>query len=378
VRIGIDAYVTSPVQGGFTSYIVRIVTHLSAHDEDELVVYVPSVGRVALEGLAGLPWVELRVVDFDMTAFATRTERDTTWHQKILAAALRAERPDVFFGTCQFLPLDWDGPSVVTIHDVIFERHPEFFTPANLDLYRTWTKRAALKADAIVTVSQASADDVKDVWSIHDKPIVATPLAPALPFVPTDREKSRRIVSDQLGIEGGYVLNVAGGHRRKNLAGVVRAFAGLSSELRRANQLVLVNLDAPWVHELVAEHSVADRAVITPRLPDELMPHVYAGATVLLHPSFYEGFGLPVLEAMSCGTPVVSSTKPAIPEVAGDAAILVDPHDDAALTEALTRVLTDPNLRHMLGEAGRRRSKEFDWATTAELTRDVLAGVVRP
>lgn len=375
MRIGLDAYVTAPNQGGFTSYISRIVRHLSTLGEDELLVYVPSRSRVVLDALARLPRVVMRSIEFDPAAYATRTERDTTWHQTALLHALETDQPDVCFGTCQFLPLSWNGPSVVTMHDVIFERHPEFFTPGSLDLYRTWSKRAAKKANAIITVSQSSAEDVQDVWGIDDKPIVATPLGSALAFVPADREESRRIVAAQLGVDGDFALSVAAGHPRKNLAGTLRAYAGLPEALRKATRLVLVNLDHPRVHALVRAHSLEEFTIVTDRLPDEIVPHVYAAATVLVHPSYYEGFGLPVLEAMACGTPVVSSTRPAIPEIAGDAAILVDPDDKVGLTTAVERVLTDADLRAKLSTSGRERSTAFDWAKTAATTRAVLASV---
>jgi glycosyltransferase involved in cell wall biosynthesis len=175
------------------------------------------------------------------------------------------------------------------------------------------------------------------------------------------------------GRETDYVLSVAAGHRRKNLPGLLEAYARLPRTLRRANPLLLVNLDTERTHRLVAEHALSDDVRVTDRLSAELIPHVYAAARMLVHPSFYEGFGIPVLEAMACGAPVVSSIRPAIPEVTGNAALLVDPDDTVAIVEAMTRVLTDPDLAASLAAAGRERSRAFDWATTSRITRDVLA-----
>lgn len=371
MRIGIDAYVTAPHHGGFISYISHIAANLAAGGEDEILLYVPSTSPVTLS----LPNVSPRPVAFDLSSFPERLARDTTWHQQALPRALESDRPDVLLGTSFFLPLHWTGPMVVTVHDVIFEHHPEYFTPANLELYRTWGRRSAERADAVLTVSESTAREVEAAWGLRDKPIVPAPLGHSLGFLPDDPQESRRIVAKQVfdGRETDYVLSVAAGHRRKNLPGLLEAYARLPRALRRANPLLLVNLDTERTHRLVAEHALTDDVRITDRLPAELIPHVYAAARMLVHPSFYEGFGIPVLEAMACGAPVVSSIRPAIPEVTGEAALLVDPDDTAAIAEAMTRVLTDPKLAASLAAAGRERSGAFDWTTTSRITREVLA-----
>lgn len=369
---------SAPGQFGFSLYTARIIEGLSAH-ADEVAIHVPDSARDALDPrLLAQERVSVREVPFDLSAHGGRTERDIAWYQHALSEALAADSPDVCLGPSQFLPLNWHGPRVVTIHDLIFERYPAFFTPANHELYTTWSRRAAEAADGIVTVSESAAEDVRTIWGFRDKPVVAAPLASGLAFVPTDREQSRGIVADRLGIDGPYVLNVASGHPRKNLRGCVQAFAALREKgIAPRARLLLVNLDVPWVHDLVAEFDVTDRTTITPALDARLLPHVYAGAHVLLHPSFAEGFGLPVLEAMACGTPVVSSTRPSIPEVAGDAALLVDPEDPAAVADALRQTLTDQDLADALSVRGRRRAAAFDWHRTAERTRDLLARVCR-
>lgn len=374
MRIGIDAYVTDAGMGGFISYISHLCNELAGqHPDDELLVYLPSTSPVEL--IFDRPNVVVRIVEFDPNAYANRLERDPGWHQDALARAVAADQPDVFLGTSFFLPLHWPGPSVVTVHDVIFERHPEFFTPANLELYTTWGRRAAERADAIIAVSESTAAEVRAYWG--DKAITVTPLAHSLQFIPTDLAESRAVVADRLGIPGNYVLSIAASHRRKNLDGLVAAFARLPKQLRDETTLLLVNLYQGRVDKLLAEHGIADRAVITERIPDDVMPHVYRAARVLVHPAFYEGFGIPVLEAMACGTAVVGSTRPAIPEIAGDAALLVDPYDVEAISTAMREVLVDDELRDRLGRAGMARSKAFDWAETARLTRSAFDGAVR-
>ncbi|GAB3418075.1 glycosyltransferase family 4 protein [Flindersiella endophytica] len=371
MRIGIDAYVTAPHHGGFISYISHIAENLAASGKDEILLYAPSTSPVELS----LRNVSPRPVGFDLAGYPERLERDITWHQQALFSALETDQPDVLLGTSFFLPLRWQRPMVVTVHDVIFEHHPEYFTAANLELYQVWGRRSAERADAILTVSESTAKEVEVAWDLRDKPIVPAPLGHSLGFLPASREESKRIVAGQVfeGTVTDYVLSVAAGHRRKNLPGLLEAYALLPASLRRANPLLLVNLDIERTHRLVADQGLSDDVRITGRLPDELIPHVYTAARMLVHPSFYEGFGIPVLEAMACGTPVVSSIRPAIPEVTGDAALLVDPDDTSAIVEAMTRVLTDRGLAESLGAAGRIRSRAFDWATTTRITRDVLA-----
>lgn len=374
MRIGIDAYVTSAGMGGFVSYISHLCNGLAEqHPDDELLVYLP--GTSAVELVFDQPNVVVRTVEFDPGGYPTRLERDPGWHQDALARAVAADDPDVFLGTSFFLPLRWPGPSVVTVHDLIFERHPEFFTPGNLELYTTWGRRAAERADGIVAVSESTAREVRTYWG--DKPITVTPLSHSLRFIPTDTAESRAVVADRIGIRGNYVLSIAAVHQRKNLDGLVAAFAYLPKELRDNTTLLLVNLYPGRADELLQRHDIADRVVVTERIPDEVMPHVYRAARVLVHPAFYEGFGIPVLEAMACGTAVVGSTRPAIPEIAGDAALLVDPYDVDAIAGAMRNVLVDDVLRDRLGRAGQLRSTAFDWAETARLTRAALTDAIR-
>lgn len=375
MRIGIDAYVSGSARlGGFTHYISRLVEYL-AKGEDELLVYVPT-GQIADVVIESSPTCTVRRLPFELSDYPDRSVRDFRWHQEVLNSALYEDAPDVILGTSFFLPLDWPGAKVVTVHDLVFERHPEFFTEVNLALYKEWGRRAAEHADAVICVSQATASDVAELWGITDKPVAVTLLGSSLRTTPTDIEVSREVVREQLGVTGAYLLNVGATHPRKNLRGVLDVYTALPKAVRESTGLVLMNADFPPVWSTLREYGVQEDVTVTDWLPNEVVPHVYNAAALLLHPAHREGFGLPVLDAMTCGTPVVGSDRPAVPEIAGDAALLHDPADPDAMAKSVLRLLDDDRLSAELGAAGRRRSGQFSWEGLAASTRAVLAEAV--
>jgi glycosyltransferase involved in cell wall biosynthesis len=375
MRMGIDAYVSGSARfGGFTHYISRLVEYL-AKGEDELLVYVPT-GQVADVTINPGPTCTVRRLPFDLSEYSDRSVRDVRWHQEVLNSALYRDAPDVILGTSFFLPLDWPGAKVVTVHDLVFEHHPEFFTEVNLGLYKEWGRRAAEHADAVICVSRATAADVADIWGITGKPVAVTLLGSSLRETPKDIEVSRSIVRGRLGVTGDYILNVGATHPRKNLRGVLDVYTALPTAVRESTRLVLMNADHPAVWSLLREHGVHEDVVVTDWLPNDVVPHVYHAAALLLHPAYREGFGLPVLDAMVCGTPVVGSDRPAVPEIAEDAALLHDPDDAHAMAKSVARLLGDDRLRAELGAAGRRRSSRFGWEGLAASTRAVLAAAV--
>jgi hypothetical protein len=194
VRIGIDAYITSPGQGGFTSFIRRVAEGLAAYG-DEVIAYAPSVGiDTDPANLQQLPGVRVRPVTFDRAGYPNRTERDLDWHQRAWPEALAEDEPEVIFGSSYFLPLSWTGPSVTTIHDVIFDQYPEYYLPANRALYSDWGLKAARHADVVVAPSQATADHIRGRWDL-DTPVVVAgwrPRCRLYPTRPSSREPSFR------------------------------------------------------------------------------------------------------------------------------------------------------------------------------------------
>jgi glycosyltransferase involved in cell wall biosynthesis len=198
-----------------------------------------------------------------------------------------------------------------------------------------------------------------------------TPEAAAPLFAPKAPKTLEEYPFERWSIRRPYILAVGNLQPRKNLLRLIEAFAQLITERRIPHQLVLAG-KAKWresdIHRTVRRLGIEDRIVFTGRVPDEDLACLLNGAELFVYPSLYEGFGLPVLEAMACGTPVVTSNCTSIPEVAGDAALLVDPYRVDELADAIHHVLSDESLRARLREKGLARSQMFSWRQTARKT----------
>ncbi len=376
MRVGIDAKFASPHYGGLGTYTVSIIQALVDLGKDEILAFVPD-GRL---GPYQLPppsdSFTICSVPVDVQAPEDFSQFRVYWEQTVLPVQLAQQAIDVFFGPVFTAPLAWHGVRVVTVHDLLFERSDQYNTTTSNSYYQDWAKRCAQQADAIITVSRSTAEDVRALWHINDIPITAIHLAPTLSFLSSGRATSRTIMISALGINDPYILYVGSSFPRKNLERLIAAYAALPAALQHAIRLLLVTAQDPNVETLLATYGMSDRATVMGYCDPNFLPHIYAAAEMLVLPSLFEGFGLPAIEAMACGTPVVASTGGAIPEVVGDAALLIDPFDTANITEAIARLLTNDDLRADLIARGRRRACHFQWTKTARSTREVLAGSV--
>jgi alpha-1,3-rhamnosyl/mannosyltransferase len=364
-----------PTRGGLGTYAECIITSLANLQQDEIVAFVPE-GRA--EALATFhPSIQsshLQVQSVDVGPSAPKYHRDfhVHWVQTILPAQLRDHDIDVFLGPAYVAPLEWKGPTVVTVHDLGFERHPEYWTPDGRAYYLKWAAQCAKRADAVISVSRFTADDIRELWSIRDDLIHVIYIAPVLEFVPNDPEESSFMVEQGLGISTPYILNVGGGHRRKNLGRLLDAYSYLELEIRQEIPLVLVNVDFDEVEDNLTGYDLSEYVRLTEYCPPSLMPHLYAAAKMLVYPSLYEGFGLPPLEAMICGTPVVAANTGSLPEILGDNAMLPDPKDVNAIRASMKTLLENDALRNELVHRGKEHARGFSWQETALQTRNVL------
>jgi alpha-1,3-rhamnosyl/mannosyltransferase len=284
---------------------------------------------------------------------------------------------DVFHATNNVFPYRWPSRRhVVTIHDLTLLRFPQWHPADRLALMGPALAPAVRRADHVIVPSRATRDDVLALLRADPDRVSVIPEGVAEAFRPLETaEVAARL--EPLGLRPGhYLLFIGTMEPRKNLPRLLEAMERAGSEV---GPLVTAG-GRGWhdagLRDTIARLERAGRARHLGYVADELRPALLAGARAFVYPSLYEGFGLPPLEAMACGTPVVTSNLASLPEVTGDAALLIDPTDVPALAEALVRVWRDAGLRADLRARGLARAREFTWERTARLTLDVYRAVV--
>jgi alpha-1,3-rhamnosyl/mannosyltransferase len=288
-----------------------------------------------------------------------------------LPRAANRARLDIFHAPAYTVPFGGPRPLVVTIHDVSYARHPEWYPYKSDPLRRAFYRRSARSADRIITDSTFSKSEIVDAYGIRPETIDVVPLAPAPGFIPGPRLPLPSPCPPQ------FVLHVGDLHVRRNLPMVARAVAAVRSRdaAWRDLALVLAGEDRGTGDALREINSRAGGSaplvVFVGAAPEHALLSLYRSAAALVYPSRYEGFGLPILEAMACGTPVIAARTSSIPEVAGDAAVLLDPDDETAWADGIQRVLEDTVHAADLRDAGLTRVGEFSWRHTAEQTARV-------
>ena len=294
------------------------------------------------------------------------------WSLVGLPRAAQRAAIDVLHAPAYTAPL-WGGPPVVlTVHDVSYARHPEWY-PYRRDLVRrAFYRRSARRADVVLTDSTFSAGEIVAAYDIRRDRISVVPLGVDGHFSPATSTDACDLPQE---ISTPFVLHVGDLHERRNLATIVDAVIAARRHFGPASavSLVLAGVDrgvGDALCAIAAEADAADAVVKLGSVSEELLLSLYRCASALVYPSLYEGFGLPVLEAMACGTPVIASRAASIPEVAGDAGLLLDPTDVPAWTDAIVNVVNDDDRRAEMRSKGLARAAEFTWERTARLTID--------
>ena len=263
---------------------------------------------------------------------------------------------------------------VVTVHDIAHIEHPEWYGKAFTQYYAWLLPRLLRRVARVITVSDFSRLRILDIFGIDEDKVVVTPLGVDRRFSPRGKEEVRQ-VREIYRLEKPYVLSVSAVSERKNLVRLLLAWKSLSfSDI----ELVMVGpqgLAFSGGHKMPEEIWSIPGVRYLGYVPDDHLPALYSGALAFAYVSLYEGFGLPVLEAMACGAAVVTSNITALPGLVGDAALLVNPYDVEAIADGIWRAVQDSNLREQLRSKGLERSKMYDWGKTAENTMKLLREV---
>ncbi len=267
-------------------------------------------------------------------------------------------------------------PVVTTIHDLSFEHLPEAFNRRSWMQLRLTVRRTARRAAHLITLSEFSRQDISKTYGIPLERITVTPAAAPPQFARVANETQLQVVRRNYGIERDYILSLCSIQPRKNLVRLIEAYSDLRQHHPGTElpQLVLAGKKG-WLENdvfQVAEQSpVAKDIVFTGYVADQDLPALYSGALCFVYPSYFEGFGLPVVEAMRCGAPVIVGNRTSLPEVVNGAGVLIDPFDHKAIASAISHLLSNPAAREDLRARGLKRASAFDWLKTAKQTLQV-------
>lgn len=371
MRIAIDGRTLTGRFTGDRTYwrnLLRVMPCLAP--DDTFLVY--SRTPIPEGELPDLPNVERRVVE-------ARSER--LWTLTALPNAARQDRAALIHVQYTIPPRRLcPCPVVTTVHDISFRLYPHWFPLKHRLLMNLTVPPSMRQADAVITDSESSRADILRVYKLPEHKVVAIPLGLPEGFgTDADPEEARRFVAEKYGLTEPFLLAVGVMQPRKNLRMLARAFGQAKKRFNIPHTLAFVG-KAGWRTEEnalrdEAEAGGGDVAVLAVRFPgyvdDADLPLLYRACAALAHPALYEGFGFPPLEAMACGTPVVVSDRPALPELVGEAAFVVPATDTEAWAEALFRIVDDADLRRELTLRGPLRAAHFPWETTARRTLEV-------
>jgi glycosyltransferase involved in cell wall biosynthesis len=367
MRIGVNVHLLSTTHTGIQHYIRALMPELIARAiSHELVVYgEPS--QLSIPARTRVRWVP-----------ASRPLRSGTqrvlWEQTILPRLLQRDRVGVFFSPAFILPMRWHGAGVITVHDLNFEVSPGTIHPVRRAYLRRITRWSAHRARKVIAISRSTASDITRLYGVPSEKVAVIPYGLDAIFTPENARALEPMVRVRYSLPERFLLFVGTLEPRKNLPRLLEAYA-LARHLAQLPPLVLAGAPG-WQHERISAQArrlgIRECLVFAGYIPREHLPGVYAAATALLYPSLYEGFGLPPLEAMGCGTPVLASSTSAMPEVVDDGGILADPHNAQAIAEGILRITQDETLRQQLVERGLERARQFRWEAAAQNTLRVI------
>jgi glycosyltransferase involved in cell wall biosynthesis len=374
MNVAIDVRTVLPNRSGVGNYVLHLIKNLRTVEPDTTYFFLALEKNLSL--LGPLEQAENPL----LTVFSHESHPlGDFWEHFFLPRRLMKNGIDIFHGPASLIPFRKDHfKTVVTIHDLVAFLFSETI-PLKYGAYMRYLLRQAVKrADRIISVSHHTRDDLIKILKVPSKKIVVIHEAPSPIFRPYAPDLVRPILKKRYGIQKKYIYHLGNIEPRKNLIKLLEAFTLVCREVGTDYQLVVSGQKGWLIRSLsrfLKTYPMREQVFFTGYVPLEDLPYLMNGAEIFVFPSLYEGFGLPVLEAMSCGTPVISSNRSSIPEIAGSAGILVDPTDVQALADQIVYLLRNGEERRRLSRLGQEQAARFSWEEVARKTHQVYRSV---
>lgn len=349
--------------GNYGRFIIRILSEY--FPENQYHLYSPSLGKERLRSQVE----ELTHVKFHYPQSHFYRMFKFVWRSGMLASTLQKDKIELFHGLSNELPyrLKKRGiRSVVTIHDLIFLRYPQFYKPIDRWIYTSKFKRACQQADRIIAISEMTKWDIIRFFGIDERKISVVYQGCDASFMCPVSEEKKKEVRATYQLPERFMLSVGSIERRKNLMQVVKAMTLMEDQ---DIVLVAVGKRTPYtdeVEQFVKEHNLSRRVLLKSNVAFADLPAVYQMASLFVYPSFFEGFGIPIIEAIHSGLPVIAATGSCLEEAGGPSSIYVDPCDEAGLASQITKVLSTPELVERMRAEGKKYVARFADETIAD------------
>jgi len=369
MRIGIDAHMAEREGTGNCTYTQQLLKNLAEIDQrNEYVLYVTDRTQAFYSFFKNRRNFTIKELTLKSTWFRTIFS---------LAKETYADAIDVLHVT-YFAPPWHQGKLVVTIHDLAIYHYPIHFGFLEKTRFKIWVPYSARRAAKVITVSKFTKNDLAQTYCLPASNIEAVYNGVGENFRPVSQSSQREIILKKYKISNPFIFALGRLNSRKNLNALILAFHHLSSSTPIPHSLIIAGKNdyrSSEIGSFIQNLNLERKVKMVGYVPDEELPAFFSSAVCFVFPSVFEGFGLPVVEAMACGCPVISSNTSAIPEVIGDAGILINPYDTGEISQAIFKMISDDRLRSKLREKGLKRAKLFSWKETARRTLSVYESV---
>jgi len=372
MKIGIDGRAANWYRGtGIGTYTYQLINHINKLDS-------------TTDYTIFMPYKCANKINFN-TNFTINeiTEKcsDNFWDEVNIPNILKGKNIDLYHVPQNGigLPVEKNCSFIITLHDVIPYKMPETVSPRYLKLFNETLPKLVSLCDGIITVSNYSKKDIMDAFKIPEDKIFVTYLSSEDIYKPLDKKLSKKIIEKEYSITGEYILYVGGFSPRKNILGIIDAFSKLITSYKRDIKLVIAGKKGKSYSiykERCNKLHITDKVIFPGFIDLNHLPYLYNGCELFVYPSFYEGFGLPPIEAMACGVPVITSNTTSIPEVVCNAACTVNPNDIDMLYNEMLHILLDKNFKETLCKKGLLRASNLTWSNTTKSTIDAYRKII--